>query len=87
MPYQTRYKQKLLETFNYVIQFLNAHNLRWFCCYGTLIGAIRHKGLIPWDDDIDICMPKEDYDRLKLIKDEMEKDHYRFLSLAVPILK
>ena len=82
MPYQTRYKQKLLETFDYVIQFLNAHNLRWFCCYGTLIGAIRHKGLIPWDDDIDICMPKEDYDRLRLIKDEMEKDHYRFLSLA-----
>lgn len=60
-------KQIQLDILKYVHEFCVQNDIRYFLVYGTLIGAVRHQGYIPWDDDIDICMPRPDYERfLKL---------------------
>lgn len=51
------------EVLSDVHNFCIAHNINYSLAYGTLIGAIRHKGFIPWDDDIDIIMLRPDYER------------------------
>lgn len=53
-----------LEILHTVAEICEAQNLRYALVYGTLIGAIRHNGYIPWDDDVDIMMPRPDYDKL-----------------------
>lgn len=58
---------KSLEILLYFKEFCEEHNLRFFLCGGCCIGAIRHKGFIPWDDDIDVFMPRTDYERLGLL--------------------
>ena len=54
-----RIQKDILQVF---ATYCNQMGLRYFLAYGTLIGAIRHKGYIPWDDDIDVIMPRPDYE-------------------------
>ena len=52
-----------LATMKEIHVFCATHQINYYIIGGTLLGAIRHKGFIPWDDDIDIAMMRKDYDR------------------------
>lgn len=62
------------------IELCNRHGLIYFGIAGTGIGALRHKGFIPWDDDIDVAMPREDFDRFCLIVKEEMADKYLLMN-------
>ena len=57
-------QQESLKILDVVSDICAKLQLRYYLAYGTLIGAIRHQGFIPWDDDIDIMMPRPDYEQL-----------------------
>ena len=69
---------ELLKDFD---QFCKKHNLKYSLCYGTLIGAARHKGFIPWDDDIDICLSRPDYEKLITILPKVFHSNYLLRSI------
>lgn len=56
-------QQVSLDILKDVHAFCVSHNIKYSIAYGTLIGALRHKGFIPWDDDVDIVMPRPDFER------------------------
>ena len=57
-------KECSLGILDFVDNVCRENNLVYYLCGGTLLGAVRHEGFIPWDDDIDIMMPRRDYERL-----------------------
>lgn len=69
-------KRNALEILRYFTGFCKEHDLQYYCAFGTAIGAVRHKGFIPWDDDIDVQMPRPDYERLMSLKSSIDSSKY-----------
>ncbi len=62
---------------NVLDKIFKKHNLTYWLDFGTLLGAYRHHGFIPWDDDMDISMPREDYDKLlDILNEELDKKKF-----------
>ena len=70
----------ILDILKAFMEICKTHNLRYYCCAGTAIGAARHHGMIPWDDDIDVLMPRPDYDRLLEIAKKEDFGKYEVVT-------
>lgn len=77
---QSKIKSIELEILKNVARFCDEHDIRYFLAFGTLLGAIRHSGFIPWDDDIDIAMPRADYDKFVSL---YRKEKYQVLDYQI----
>lgn len=73
-------KQVELDILKDFIKICQKYNLTYFATGGTAIGALRHQGFIPWDDDIDVCMLRKDYDTFMRVAPKEMGDTYIFMD-------
>lgn len=73
-------KQLLLTLLDKFVAICEQYHLQYYLAGGSVIGAVRHKGFIPWDDDIDVHMPRADYERLQLLPDSVWGENMRLAS-------
>ena len=73
-------QQMELGIMEYIHEICQKIGVKYFLAYGSLIGAVRHKGFIPWDDDMDICMLREDYEKLQDYLISNPNERYEVMS-------
>ena len=76
-------QQTEMEILRDFIKVCDENNLTWFGDAGSGIGAIRHKGFIPWDDDIDVAFTREEYNKLKSIPKEAWGEDFELVEVVV----
>lgn len=69
-------KEEMASIVDDIVMVCDKYHLTYIMTYGTALGAVRHKGFIPWDDDIDISMPRKDYDKFLSIAESEIGDKY-----------
>lgn len=80
MDGREKQKRVLLTLLDRFVNVCNANNLKYYLAGGSVLGAVRHKGMIPWDDDIDVFMPRKDYECLQKLPDSEWGKGYRLAS-------
>ena len=73
-------KQLLLKLLDKFVEVCAQNHLQYYLAGGSVIGAVRHKGFIPWDDDIDVHMPRPDYEKLQLLPDSVWGEDMRLAT-------
>ena len=68
----------MLDMMKWFHSFCQEKGIRYYVVGGTMLGAARHQGFIPWDDDIDVGIPRDDYERLLANKDNWLKEEHRY---------
>ena len=77
---QIRYKELLLQTYKVFANYCKEGGIHFFAAGGTMIGAVRHHGFIPWDDDIDVYMKRPDYDRFISLRNLLKGTDYEIID-------
>lgn len=84
-----------LDVLGEIDRICDKHGIKYFADWGTMLGAVRHGGIIPWDDDVDICMLRDDYEKFRQVADdelpkeyvihdyERQENHWLFLARIV----
>lgn len=78
--FQARIKELLLQTYVSFKSLCEANDIKYFAAGGTMIGAVRHHGMIPWDDDIDVYMFRADYEKFLSLKSSLSNTEYEILD-------
>lgn len=71
------FQEKVLGAFKAFDKFCKEHDIIYYAAYGTLLGAVRHKGFIPWDDDVDVVMIRDEYKKFLSVRDELNGTEYK----------